>query len=144
MNHLLKAAAIILGMICMSNTSCNKEEIDGVKTSGFNTPIELGVNDKAILPKENKELLVTLISLSDSRCAKDVQCVWAGNAIAEVQLTCNDGSQSIIKLCIGECDKNMKLSDTLTVGLNNKIYTVVLNDVKGEGVNKAVLTITKK
>lgn len=143
MNNILKAFAIVLGVLCMSNTSCDKDRAEGVKTGRFDTLIELSVDEKVIVSGNTKDVLLTLNSLSDSRCAKDVQCVWAGNAVAEIQLTAADGSTSKLNLCIGQCDKMLKNSDTVSVTLNNANYTVILNDVKSEGINKAVLRVKK-
>ncbi|MGV3685139.1 MAG: hypothetical protein ACO1NS_05895 [Daejeonella sp.] len=143
MKYFLKTSVVILGVVFMSNTSCEKETLTGVKTSRFDSPVELLVDEKVTFSKNSKELTLTLVSLSDSRCAKNVQCIWAGNAVAQVQLSGADGSEAELSLCIGECDKVVKTSDTLSVSLNDTNYKVILNEVKNEGINKAVLTVKK-
>jgi len=65
----------------------------------------------------------------DSRCPKNVQCVWAGNARVGFTLSTSSASQKDT-LCIGDCNaaKSTKGSvDTLTLGTNR--YQVTLLDV---------------
>lgn len=77
---------------------------------------------------ETGDLKLQLTGIRDSRCPKDVECVWAGNATTTLVLEGpgsspeNSGGQTLrdtVQLCIGACGKAGFLetdSDTLAVG----------------------------
>ena len=92
MKNLFKSTLIIAGILLMSNSSCSKNSIDGIRTSEFDIPFELNLEERIILPKNNKALLIRLVGINDSRCPADVQCIWAGNAIVSL----NNNTYSVI------------------------------------------------
>ena len=144
MNNFFKTCLLFAGITVMSNSSCDKDSLGSVKTSGFNSPFELALNGNMILSKEKKELIVKLNKITDSRCPPNLQCIWAGNVTTEVKLTAEDGSEAFAKLCLGECDKAFKTSDTSVISLNNTSYIVILSEVRNSRTNKAVLLVKKK
>lgn len=111
------------------------------KTSKFDTPFEIGVNENVILPK--KELTITLEGVLDNRCPTNVKCFQEGNVTASLKILSKDGNESTAQLCLGNCDTVKKVSDTVEVNFNEKEYNIVLKDVTKIGFNKAVLVVTK-
>lgn len=141
MKNLINAATIVLAMLSMSNSSCDKGGIEGVQNGRFGSPIALGLNEKAIFSEGSKGMVLTVNSLADSRCAKDVQCVWAGNAQVQIQLRAADGTDGNLDLCIGQCGKELKQADTALLTLADIRYTIILSEVNDS--NKAVFNVTK-
>ena len=128
-SNILKVCLLFLGMICLSNSSCDKNAIDGIRTAEFNHTFELALNDQVILPKEQKEIMLELTALNDSRCPANVQCVWAGNAAIEVIFTDDAGSKSSAALCICQCDSKLKNIDSAYITLNNNKYSIELSAI---------------
>lgn len=74
-----------------------------------------------------QDVTITADTIMDSRCPKDVQCVWAGNARVAFTLSNNVISQKDT-LCIGDCRAPSKGNvDTILIG--NTRYKVTLLDV---------------
>ena len=149
MKNLFKSTLIIAGILLMSNSSCSKNSIDGIRTSEFDIPFELNLEERIILPKNNKALLIRLVGINDSRCPADVQCIWAGNAIVNLMLSVKE-ADSEIALGIGQYENGFKTSDTVKVSLNNNTYSVILQEVKPyprKGIKsekkKAILRVKK-
>ena len=148
MKNIFKVLLLICGILFLSNSSCQKDITDGIRRVEFNQPFELELNSKIILSDNNRDLMIELTSLTDSRCPVNVECIWAGNATAGLRFLDEQNSQATAVLCIGEC-KQFNTSDTFSLSLNNINYTVILKEVKpypGTGeqsVKKAVLTIQK-
>ena len=148
MKNLFKSTLIIAGMLLMSNSSCQKDSIDGIKTEEFNLPFEINLNGKVILPKSNSELMIEFVQLADSRCPTGVQCVWAGNALVNLILSVKE-AKAETALCLGQCKDGFRTSDTTKVSLNNNIYSVILQEVKPypekeKSENKKVVLVVKK
>jgi hypothetical protein len=53
--------------------------------TGLNNPFAIKVNDSVQL--ESEGLTIKLTAIEDSRCASDVQCIWAGNVKAKVNVS---------------------------------------------------------
>jgi hypothetical protein len=141
MKSLLKVASLLLALLSMSNSSCDKEKLNGIRKGHFGSPIALGINEKAIFSGSSTKLFLSLSSLADSRCAKDVQCVWAGNAQAKIQVMAADGTSANLDMCLGQCGKELKQADTVSLTLVNIRYTIILSDVNDS--NKAVLSVSR-
>lgn len=110
------------------------------KTSKFNTPFELKLDEKVFLPKARRELSVSLININDNRCPENVQCITAGSATAEIKLTGKDGSEAITKLVLGQSEN---ASDTISVTLDDSNYSVILSEVNKLFANKARIIVIK-
>lgn len=74
-----------------------------------------------------QDVTITADSIMDSRCPKDVQCVWAGNARVVFTLSDNAANQKDT-LCIGDCRAASK-GNIDTVALGSVRYEVTLLDV---------------
>lgn len=121
--HLLNA---ILTFILLSS-SCDKVNKEAAQ---FNSPFELEVNERILFPESSNGFSFTLTSVNDSRCPIDVNCITAGSAKVQFQLSDNSGVKASGELCIGSCDNHItKTEDTLLITLNNINYSVSLKSV---------------
>jgi hypothetical protein len=88
----MKRYEFIIGLlICLGLTfvfsSCEKEEEKSSLKIGKTTEIEVG--ETAINSKYGLSLRVE--NVDDSRCPKEVVCIWAGEASVQLQLTTREG-----------------------------------------------------
>lgn len=133
----------------MSNSSCSKESIEGIRASEFGSTFELGLEESVVLPVNNKELMISLIGINDSRCPGDVQCIWAGNARIQLRISAGTGPAALTELCLGSCDTEFKKTDSTLIRLNERDYSVVLKALEpypGKGSSekkKAALSLKK-
>ena len=84
---------------------------------------------------------VTFFGVSDSRCPKDVQCVWAGNATVDLLLksvTTEGAVSEHIVMCYGDCSviSSRKIGvfqpDTLNHTFAGVNYQFILEEVNNE------------
>jgi hypothetical protein len=143
MNVLFNSIVALTCMVCMANSSCNEDEVGRIKTASFNSAFELETDEKAILSAGQKEMMVWLSSINDSRCHPNVQCIWAGNVKAELRLSASDGSEVVVNMCLGQCDHLLKTIDSAMVNVNNRNYTIILSDVTLTGRSRAVLLVKR-
>lgn len=111
-----------------------------IKSSSFNTPFELTMNDKVFLPKAKKELSVSLLNINDNRCPENVNCITAGRAIAEIKLTSRNGSEAIAKLKLEQTENS---SDTVSISLDEANYSIILNEVNRLFANRIKIVVKK-
>lgn len=89
---------------------------------------------------------VKVNEIADSRCPKDVQCVWAGEVTVKLLFSANKDS---LNLDLKIVPANKYKTDTLSFTLNSKNYKALLFDVtpypntKNQGSKFAALTILK-
>lgn len=141
MKNLPKLSLLIAGLAL---TSVSQSFISSsAKTSKFNTPFEINLSEKVLLPKDKKELTVSLEKINDSRCPVNVQCMTAGNATAEIKLINSQGSEVTTKLVLGRSENEFKTSDTASVTLGEASYSVILSEINELYANKAVLIVKK-
>ncbi len=130
MKYIYQVMILTGGALFMSNSSCQKDSLNVMKSADFNRSFDLELNGKVVLPKEDSNLMLSFIQLNDSRCPADVQCIWAGNAAVNLRFEAKPGVEALTTLCIGQCGQQFKISDTSRVSLNNINYTVILQEVK--------------
>ena len=82
----------------------------------FNKPFTLKVGETAVF--EDTFLTFTAVS-EDSRCPKDVTCVWEGQAIVELDVVGSDGRTSQLQLNTNPPENN----------LTNDQYSIQLQDL---------------
>jgi hypothetical protein len=139
MKNLLKTSLMVAGAaLLLTSQSYVAREV--VKTAPFNTPFELKLDEKVFLPKAKRELVVSLVNINDNRCPDNVQCITAGNAMAEIKLTSKDGSEAVTKLVL---DQSANATDTISVTLDQTNYSVILSEVNKLFANKAKIIVKK-
>ena len=90
----------------------------------------LQVSPKGTQTKPTEAVSVVIEGISDSRCPKDVTCVWAGKVDVSLILTSADNQKANVSLCLGQCDNTaFKERDTKTVVLGGLNYKVTLLQV---------------
>lgn len=80
---------------------------------------------------------LTFKDLNDSRCPENVQCVWAGNVVVDLEITSTKSSNNevqTVKMCLGECSpiypkKGFLESDTAFFTYGGINHTLTLTDV---------------
>ena len=140
MKNLFKASLMIAGSTILLTSQSYVGPVVS-KTAPFNTPFELKLDEKVFLPKAKRELVVSLVNINDNRCPENVQCMTAGNAIAEIKLTSKDGSEAITKLVL---DQAANATDTISVTLDDTNYSVILSEVNKLFANKAKIIVKKE
>jgi len=149
MRNIQLTILLLTCVLCMSNSSCSKDSVEGMSTSDFGIPFELSPDESVILPKNKKEVMISLVSLKDSRCPADVQCIWAGNAGIKIRISSGTGLVDSTELCLGQCDTKFKTADTAILRLRDLNYSVVLKSIdpypgKGNAENKKAILLVKK
>jgi hypothetical protein len=75
---------------------------------------------------------VQFFDVSDSRCPEGGECIWAGNATIDLAIsgvTTEGGKTSHVKMCLGQCDKQFKVADTLDYDFTGQKYRFILSAV---------------
>jgi hypothetical protein len=128
-------------------TSCSKDSMNGTGVAYFDILFELSAGKTVIFTKDSKELTTSLISVNDSRCPINANCISAGNALVKLRLSDNSGSEVFTELCLGQCETLG--SDTKQVILSNINYLIILKKVEpypvinGSQEKKSLLLIRK-
>jgi hypothetical protein len=74
---------------------------------------------------------IQVISITDSRCPINANCVRFGEAEVKISVTGLQEIATLVDLCIGDCLHRGKFleTDTVEVNIDNKDYAVILTDV---------------
>ena len=68
--------------------------------------------------------------VTDSRCPKDVVCVWYGNAVVKVKVLGRNKKGQSVTFCIGDCrPEPMRNKHTQVVEVEGQKYEITLLDV---------------
>ena len=90
----LYAASLLTALACSTGTGlarCDDAGRDGVVCARLGEQFSLRVGETAYLADTRLSIRLNAVP-EDSRCPRDVVCVWAGNA--RVSLTLRDGSNA--------------------------------------------------
>ena len=134
-------------VLLLSLLACSKDPLNGTAEAYFAIPFELRIGRTVIFSKDSKELTISMISVTDSRCPINANCISAGNALVKLRLSDNSGSEVFTELCLGQCETLG--SDTKQVILSNINYLIILKKVEpypvinGSNEKKALLLIRK-
>lgn len=123
----MKYTTLILGIVVTlfscDNNSVNKQQEENV----------IRYKETVALPTSGT---LTFAEVEDSRCPENVQCVWAGNAIVDLQLRSAKTTQEtqVVKMCVGACNTlypktGFREADTAQVSLDGTKYTLILTNV---------------
>jgi len=118
----MKALICIIGMLTvLLSPSCDKGE------TNYNSDIKLHKN-QPVKVSGTESIFLEAIEITDSRCPKDVVCVWEGNAMATIRISSDDAIIAVPELCLGSCSANGKSSATKFT-INGETYELILKDV---------------
>lgn len=142
MKHLLPyISAVIFSMCLLQMSGCKKEDTDGIKQTSFNTAFDLQLAGKIIVHSADRQIMVELRSLNDTRCSTS-PCEQTGDAHVRVFLSdTHNKANAETNLCLGNCDESNKTSDTASIALNGVNYKLVLKNISGTSVKKAELKL---
>lgn len=113
-----KSLISISVMLSLILISCKNEltDLNGIATYGIGDTITLRKGDTAFIRNENISITFNRL-VSDSRCPRGVECIWAGEAIGEIQFTKGNLSvrfnSSTIRGYIAVDNYQVKLTDVL-------------------------------
>jgi len=93
---LMKTIATTL-VLLLAWTACSTAQPDPAPLVALGQPFTLAVGAAAQLGNSDLRVGFTGVS-SDSRCPKGVQCVWAGDAVAQVWLQRGAGTRQALAL----------------------------------------------
>lgn len=119
------AATLVL---LLSLLACSKDSMNGTGEAYFDIPFELRIGRTVIFTKDSKELTISMISVIDSRCPINANCITAGNATVKLRLSNNSGSEVFTELCLGQCETLG--SDTKQITLSNINYSITMKKVE--------------
>lgn len=115
---------LLLNGIIIAGCSAQKEMQLGVK---LEESFSLTLQESVRFIDDDTGFRVTVISIQESRCPADVNCITGGKAtvLAEVE-----NQPEHITFCTGaDCREAAQEFNSFTVEQNNKCYTIVLEDV---------------
>lgn len=80
----------------------------------LNQPFSLKINQTAYLASE--DLTIHLREINDSRCPSDVVCVWAGEALAKIEIG-KGGTGALLMMRLEEHPQAVEFLDAYTMEL---------------------------
>ena len=99
---------------------------------------------------------LTFAEVADSRCPEGATCVWAGNAIVDLDIKAPAAAEpQRIQMCLGDCNSlypktGFRETDTATISVDQAKYRLILTEIapyprlSGANPSKEVYTIKLK
>jgi len=115
-------------VLFLSLLACSKDSLNETGEAYFGIPFELRIGRTVIFAKDSKELTISMISVIDSRCPINANCITAGNAMVKLRLSDNSGLETLTELCSGQCETSG--SDTKQITLSNVNYSITMKKVE--------------
>lgn len=110
--------------------ACNVENVDSyVNTITNLQDIKVELGQSKSMDFNSDKLVINVKSIQDSRCPKDVQCVWQGEARITLNLSLGTNEYKDVKLCL-DCSSTDKLPSKTELTLNGKPYTLTLTGIE--------------
>ncbi len=85
---------------------------------------------------EGNSATLTFAEIADSRCPEGANCVWAGNALVDLDIKSGATTEpKRVQMCLGDCSSlypktGFRETDTATVSLDGTQYTLILTGLK--------------
>ena len=122
---------VLLGLLLLGQ--CHHETLPEAQAQepGFGTAFLLQKDEEVKVSGEAAgTLTLQLASLADSRCPKDVVCVWLGNATVVLNVSNTDGQNQQVSFCIGDCRPDpVRNKHRVQVMLGQQAYDITLLEV---------------
>lgn len=117
--------AILIFFLCFA--ACEKGILNGPLLS-YGEKVELQKSQSILFGTDtNNGLKLTVNTINDSRCPKDVNCIRAGEAAVKITIYDIKEKSATFNLYYGE--KSHFKPDTVNFSIDKKIYKVILFDV---------------
>lgn len=111
---------LVLFWAALGLVQCQKNDVTPV----IDGTVKLRASQSATFKTAGKSVLLRVAKLSDSRCPTNMQCIWQGQALAEVELRGATGDAQLTSLCLGACQ-----NDSAAVVIEAVPYWLVLASV---------------
>lgn len=122
----MKNLLVISLLFFFTNAGCTNKQNEVSKKLG--DTFQLKVSESVNFSDNGNTITAKLITIQDSRCPKDVQCIRAGEAIVILDLQIGDEIFKSLKVCIG-CEKAMGVTESTEIKTKSKTYMLKLNSV---------------
>jgi hypothetical protein len=120
----------VLGCLCLSVViSCEKESVHIDKENSFNVSFKSTLNEQVMLKNEEAKIAIQVKNISDNRCPTHVSCADAGEATVRIEVSNINNAKAESLLHIGGTHDETKSSDSVTVNLDGRLYTIYLMGV---------------
>lgn len=110
--------------------ACNVENVDSYVNSISNLQdIKVELGQSKSMDFNADKLVINVKSIQDSRCPKDVQCVWQGEGRLTINVSLGSTEYKDVKLCL-DCSSTDKTPSKTELILNGKAYTLSLTGIE--------------
>lgn len=114
--------AIILSMVLLIFFGCTSQS-----SNSFIVGEQFGIMASQVFTNDSNFVRVTLLEITDSRCPLDVECIWAGELGALVNVKqFSDNSFSTI---LADENINLGLTTRKVANVLNNNFSITLNDI---------------
>lgn len=138
----MKNLLVIFLFFLFTNAGCTNKQDELSKKIG--DTFQLKASESTNFNDNGNTIIAKLISIQESRCPKDVQCIRAGEAIVVLDLQIGDEQFKGLKVCVG-CEKQMDIPEALQIKAKTKTYSLQLNSVdpypQSTGINSPTATL---
>ncbi len=138
----MKNLLVVFLLFLFTNAGCTNKQDEVTKKIG--ETFQLKASESASFNDNGNMIMAKLISIQESRCPKDVQCIRAGEAIVVLDLKIGEEQFNGIKVCIG-CEKPMDIPESIEIKAKTKTYKLQLNSVdpypKSTGISTPTATL---
>ena len=115
---------LFIALLTTSIFACKSTSVD-------NKTDEIKYKESVVINQVPRSAL-QFFDVSDSRCPEGGQCIWAGNVTIDLAIsgvTTEGGLTNHVKMCLGQCDKQFKIADTLDYNFTGQDYRLILSAV---------------
>lgn len=138
----MKNLLTILLFFLFSNAGCTNKQDELSKRLG--ETFKLKTSESANFNDNGNTIFAKLISIQESRCPKDVQCIRMGEVIVVLDLKIGEEQFNGLKVCIG-CEKQMAITESTEINAKTKTYKLQLSSVdpypQSTGLNTSTATL---
>jgi hypothetical protein len=125
-----------------TNAGCTSKQDE--LSNKLGDTVKLKASESASFSDNGNTIMAKLISIQESRCPVNVQCIRAGEAIVVLDLKIGEEQFNGLKVCIG-CEKQMAIPETIEIKVKTKTYKLQLNSVdpypQSTGINTPTATL---
>lgn len=138
----MKNLLVIFLFFVFTSAGCTSKQDELSKKIG--DTFQLKVSESTNFNDNGNTIIAKLISIQESRCPKDVQCIRAGEAIVILDLQIGEEQFKGLKVCVG-CEKQMDIPESIQIKAKTKTYSLQLNSVdpypQSTGINTSTATL---
>ncbi len=105
---------------------------------------------------DNNPATLTFAEIADSRCPEGANCIWAGNALVDLDIKSTATAEpKRIQMCLGDCNSlypktGFRETDTAMVSVDQTKYRLILTEIapyprlSGPSMSKEAYTLKLK